>query len=91
MQQNTCKNCALYRQHYILNQKKIVQIFCGHCTYGRPKHKRPDAKGCDHYIPSAPTESSFVSKEYLSKALLEYMLNLDLLPKIYSIDTDENP
>ena len=29
-----------------------------------------------------PDESKFVSKEYLGKALLEYMMNLELLPKI---------
>jgi hypothetical protein len=34
-----------------------------------------------------------VSKEYLSKALLEYMLKLELLPQIYDIenDTEDRP
>ena len=31
---------------------------------------------------SDPDERAFVTKEYLSKLLLEYMLKLDLLPEI---------
>ena len=31
-------------------------------------------------------ENAFVTREYLSKALLEYMLGLKLLPEIYEIE-----
>ena len=83
MVQNTCNSCAYYLQHYTFNRRNIFRVHCGHCTYQRAKTKRPDAKACENYTPSNPCETPFVSKEYLSKALLEYMLNLELLPQIY--------
>ena len=82
MEQNTCKSCVHYRQHYALNQRKIFRVHCGHCTYLKVKTKRPDAKGCEHYQQTELDEAAFVSKEYLSKALLDYMMSLDLLPEI---------
>ena len=33
-----------------------------------------------------PDEKAFVTKEYLSKALLEYVLKLELLPKIHDME-----
>ena len=59
---------------------------CGHCTYQKVKAKRPDARACEHYLPSESLEETFATKEYLSKALLEYMLHLELLPEIYEIE-----
>ena len=82
MKQTTCGSCIYFRQHYILNQRNLVRVYCGHCTNMSPKHKRPDSKVCDKYQFAAPAENPFVSKEYLSKALLDYMLHLDLLPEI---------
>ena len=59
---------------------------CGHCTGKKIKRKLPDAKACDNYVKKAPEESAFVSKEYLSKKLLEYMMQLELLPEIYDAE-----
>jgi len=83
MNTNTCNSCLYYRQYYTFDQRKIFQVHCGHCTFQRPKAKRPDGKICAHYEQAAPTESPFVTKEFLSRALLEYMLKLDLLPEIF--------
>lgn len=88
MNTNFCKTCAYYRQHYTFDQRKIFQVYCGHCTYQKAKTKRPDAKACEHYLLSEELEKTFVAKEYLSKALLEYMLKLDLLPEIYGAWND---
>ncbi len=85
-----CRNCKHYRQHYAFDQRKLFQVYCGHCTYNRPKGKRPDSEICEHYEHSDSNENAFVTKEYLSKALLEYMLKLDLLPKIYNTDTTQD-
>ena len=82
MFQNTCNTCIHYRQHYTFDRRKIFRVYCGHCTYPKVKTKRPDAKACENYIQSDPAEKAFVTKEYLSKELLEYMLKLDLLPDI---------
>ena len=77
-----CKDCQYYIQHYALDGKKIFRVYCGHCTFKRPKAKRPDAKACENYIKGTSRESEFASKEYLSKALLEHMLRLELFPEI---------
>ena len=87
MDNNFCNTCAYYRQHYTLNHRKIIRIYCGHCTNQKVKVKRPDSKACENYSPSESAENAFVTKEFLSKALLEYMLELELLPEIY--DTEE--
>jgi len=86
MDNNFCKTCAHYRQHYTFDQHKIFRIYCGHCTYQKVKTKRPDAKACEDYLLSESQEKAFATKEYLSKALLEYMLKLDLLPEIYEAE-----
>ena len=91
MQEKTCCSCAYYRQHYILNERKILRIYCGHCTditrkpY-RTKTKRPDTKACENYIETESDTNHFVSKEYLSKALLDYITKLDLLPEIQNLE-----
>ena len=85
MEQNTCKNCVHYRQHYAFDQRKIFRVYCGHCTYPKAKTKRPDAKACENYRKTDPNEEAFVTREYLSKVLLEYMLKLELLPEIQEI------
>jgi len=82
MQKQTCSNCQYYLQHYTFDRKRIFKVYCGHCTLIRANRKRPDAKACDRFLPSAPQEDAFVSKEYLSKELLQYMLRLELLPEI---------
>ena len=83
-----CNSCAYYRQHYTFDHHKIFRVYCGHCTYQKPKTKRPDTKACVHYLPTESAENAFVTREYLSKALLEYMLGLELLPEIYDVKDD---
>jgi len=80
-----CNTCAYYRQHYTFDKRHIFRVYCGHCTFLKSKRKRPDSKICENYMPADPDESSFATKEYLSKVLLEYVLKLDLLPPIYDM------
>ena len=80
--QPMCKTCTYFYQHYTFAEKKIVRVFCGHCVFQKPKNKRPSSKACQHYVQAESREQAFVSKEYLSKALLDYLLNLELLPEI---------
>ena len=86
MKDKTCSSCAYYRQHYILDGERILRIFCGHCTLTPKKsysrHKKPHALICDAYVPVTPDTEAFVSREYLSKALLDHVLSLPLLPNI---------
>ena len=82
MDKQTCGSCEYYHQHYAFSDGRIHRVFCGHCTLGRFKTKRPYAAACENYIYTEPDESAFVSKEYLSKALLLRVLNMELLPPI---------
>lgn len=77
-----CQHCQFYHQHYALDTKHLFRVFCGHCTRSRPRTKRPDAPVCEHFIPGIPDTDAFVTKEYLSKELLKYVQNLELLPEI---------
>ena len=82
MNEQCCKKCGHYHQHYALNQRKIFRVYCGHCMlYGKRK-KLPDSAACDAFVPKLPDETAFANKEYLSKELLQYVLNLELLPQI---------
>ena len=82
-----CKDCEHYLQHYGLDKRGIFQVYCGHCRLAWRKRKKPDTPACSQFSPGTPAEEPFVSKEYLSKALLEYVLRLELLPEIR--DTEE--
>ena len=88
MNQVTCRSCVHYRQHYALDQHRFFQVYCGHCTRLRIKARRPDAKICENYVQTESDEKAFVTKEYLSKALLDYMLKLDLLPQLYGTEQE---
>ena len=85
-----CKDCANFYQHYGLSDKKLFALNCGHCTHRKPRHKSPLSAVCDQFSPAAKTKELFASKEYLSKALLKYILELELLPEIIS-QLDDKP
>lgn len=82
MKTYTCKHCQYFHQHYTLDKKHIFRVYCGHCTYRKVRNKSPEAKVCDGFLLAEPKEAAFATKEYLSKELLQYLLNLELLPKI---------
>ena len=85
MEKKYCKDCAHFHQHYAFNKRKIFRIYCGHCALGRVKKQRPDAIACEGFTMAPPDEDAFVSKEYLSKELLQYVLRLELLPQIEDV------
>ncbi|MBE6974834.1 MAG: hypothetical protein E7436_05030 [Ruminococcaceae bacterium] len=66
--QKQCKNCQYYLQHYTFDRRKIFLVYCGHCTH--------------YFVAGAHRETAFVNNEYLSKELLQYMLQLELLLEI---------
>ena len=82
MPEPQCKDCQYYLQHYTLDKRRMFRVYCGHCTKTRHKRKLPDTKVCEHFVPGSLQEDAFVTKEYLSKELLQYMLGLELLPEI---------
>ena len=82
MNDSICKDCQYFMQHYTFNSRKIFCVYCGHCTTGTARRRRPDAKACEKFVLRASQEDAFVSKEYLSKELLQYVLSLELIPEI---------
>ena len=83
MEEKECRNCAFYLQHFTMSKGKIIRVFCGHCTKRCYKRRLPDAKSCELFQPGTLPEEAFVSKEYLSKELLQYVLRMELLPEIH--------
>ena len=83
MDKSQCCHCQYFIQHYALKGGKIFRVYCGHCTLcNKPKRKQPDASVCEHFTPGENEEDAFATKEYLSKALLGYILRMELLPPI---------
>ena len=79
MDNTTCKTCEYFQQHYIFSDKRFRQAYCGHCKfYRRTKTRKPDAPACENYNPGCEEREVFASKEYLTKELLHYILNLEI-------------
>ena len=82
MKEKTCGECQHYLRHYTFDSRRIFRVYCGHCRFGKPRRKQPDAKACENFKPGQGQEQAFASKEYLSKELLKYLLSLELMPEI---------
>ena len=82
MNVNKCKDCGNFLQHYTIGNDKIFQVYCGHCTLTSPKRRKPDAVACEHFIQASQLEDKFVSKEYLTNALLQKVLDMELFPEV---------
>jgi len=82
MEQVKCMDCGNFMQHYAFSKGKIFRVYCGHCRLPGARRKRPDAAACENFVPGVADTDGFVTKEYLSKELLDYILKLELLPEI---------
>ena len=91
MDSKVCSQCAYFRQHYALDERKLFRVYCGHCVVSNPKRKRPDAAACGQFAPGVKDTDAFVTKEYLSKVFLQYMEKLELLPEIANDSVDIRP
>ena len=85
MDKQTCSGCEFFIQHYGLGEKKLFRLYCGHCTLARTKRRNPDDQACGNFVPGAPDTEAFASQEYLTKALLQRLLSLPLLPEIENL------
>lgn len=41
MEENICRQCRHFRQHYVLDDQTCTAICCGHCVFPRLKNRRP--------------------------------------------------
>lgn len=90
MDDRQCKDCLYFRQHDTVDDKRIFRVYCGHCTQGRIKKKKPDTKACEYFVYAPPVEDFFVTKEYLSKELLRRVLDMELMPEIEELPPMES-
>ena len=82
MEEKTGESCEFFMQHYGMRGGRVFWIHCGHCTFSKVFKTRPDKKACAHYVPGESDRDGFVSKEYLRKELLQYMMKLEIMPEI---------
>ena len=82
METKQCKMCQYFIQHYGLRSGRLFRVYCGHCTRAGAKRKKPDAQTCEYFIPGEAEGEAFANKAYLTKELLKYVLEMDLLPEI---------
>ncbi len=85
MERQECRCCIYYLQHYTFFEGKISGVYCGHCLQEkmRRKHIRPHTTACELFEKNTKTLSDiFASKEYLTKALVKKILDMELLPEL---------
>lgn len=82
MNEEKCKDCQHFKQHYGFDKRRLFQVNCGHCILFGVKRKLPGSKACENFTPGPADAEAFATKEYLSKELLQYVLSLPLLPEI---------
>ena len=85
MKEPKCQDCQYFLQHYILGKRKFYRIHAGHCTLSSRRKIHPTKPACSDFAPGTPDTDRFVNKEYLSKELLRYALDMELLPEIEDI------
>lgn len=49
MDNQMCRDCTHYVQHFVLYRGNYITAWCGHCIHPRLKHRRPDHKACRYY------------------------------------------
>ena len=80
MNKRVCKDCKYFLQHYALAKEQLFPVYCGHCTHIRVKKRTPSTKACADFVPGAA--KVYATREYLTRELLQYVLNKELLPEM---------
>ena len=86
MDEPICKNCKRFIQHYTFIGSKLAEVNCGHCAVKRSiKRKKADSKACEYFEQGTDPTEAFVTKEYLTKALLNKVLSEELMPEVWKL------
>ena len=52
MEQQICKNCKYFRQHYIMRRRQFAAANSGHCKYQKsPRNPDTVSNACKHFEP----------------------------------------
>ena len=84
-----CQNCQHFYRHYIIDSQRCTPVNCGHCCFPGLKRRKPDDKGCVHFLAreepvDLPDRRGVI--DFLTKEMLEHILTLNLPPEV---DEDE--
>ncbi len=71
MEEQTCKNCKHFVQHYAIVDGKLFDVWCGLCIHARGKHRKPDQRACEAF---AIRKGEVPSEKYLTRVLLQYLM-----------------
>ena len=74
MENYSCTDCRHYVHHYAIADERMVDVWCGVCVLGRPKHRKPDQKACDAF---EEAQRKVPGREELKILLLQYLLDLE--------------
>lgn len=80
MNNETCKTCNHFRQHYSLKDGVLTRVHYGHCTFPRAKQKRPSSKICEHYSPGPADEEIYATQKYLTREMIRHLFELEFFP-----------
>lgn len=80
MNDKKCSSCKYFKQHFALSEGRLHAVFCGHCMHKNAKTKKPHAKACEYFEQGSELVEQLVTKQYLTKALLTKLLNMELAP-----------
>ena len=78
MNEKNCQHCKNYVQHYGLFDGKLKVVYCGHCKANYTKRKHPDDPACPKFVFDQSIKMKMVSKEYLTRKLLQHILEMEL-------------
>ena len=88
MDDQTCKTCAHFHQHYTLEPSRCSPIPCGHCSFPRLKHRKPHTTACKHYlqadIKSLPDREKVLA--FLTVDMLQHIMQLSLPPIVEDLE-----
>ena len=70
MENQICRNCKYFRQHYGMDGKRIFRLECGHCMLPRLKTTKSHRKACLEFVQGENKEKEFVVIESRRDAII---------------------
>ena len=86
MEGNTCGSCGYFHQHYVMDSQTCTAICCGHCSYPRLKHRKPDTPACKYFVPGE--RELPVGRQFLTLELLRWVQSLEFPPEIREMEQE---
>ena len=83
MKENTCQDCAQFKQHYGISDDRYHWVNCGYCrAYRRPKHRHALAQICERFVPCERKPTVPRDKLMLTVERLRHILDMEFPPEM---------